>query len=270
MTTLKGAKMPFDDMVDHDDQYGEEEPEKLEPESGDPQDGDPTEPTGDELEPESGDPENPYDVQFRELGLDKQFQGGVPDALSRLPHMNKYQTHLAQENAELKRKLEETNRPEPRGNNEYDPEQFYQNPYPHLDGRYATVEQVRSLQGQLQADQDARARDGLNRFMQEHPDFNQVLPVMQQVLAMEPGYGQLRDPLPVLYREAKRVMGEQTKANINKTKDGISQDINKQKGRAVTEGGGTKPKQRKITPDDLYNMPLDELADYLGVDDKDE
>ena len=265
----------LNDLVDPNDQYTGEEEQPIEEPKGDV----PEEPQEEELEtpleeqPEGEVPQeqpqvDPVTARFKELGLDRQFPGGVDDMLNRMPYMNKWQTQLSQENADLKKKLEERQRTEQQ--QQYDPETFYQDPDSYLGQKYATKEEIAAMQNQMRSYQDQAFADRYNRFADSHTDFRQLEPVMQQILLDDPGYNNLRDPLSSLYNEAKRRTAHYAQAAVQATQEKVSAETSKEKVRASTEGSGAKPKSRKLNKDDLYKMSVPELEKLMGFSEEED
>lgn len=62
---------------------------------------------GTETKPEE--PADPYAARFKELGLDRQFKGGIDEMLRRVPDMNRELTRLQMERAEDRRQLADLN-----------------------------------------------------------------------------------------------------------------------------------------------------------------
>jgi len=215
---------------------------------------------------------NPYEQKFVEMGLDKQYKS-IDDMIDRIPFYNKYTTQVAQENAQLKRDLEErdrrmrdlqTRRDEP--DVEYDPNRFVERPHEYLDKRYPTRSEIAELQQRVQKAEEDRLAERVERFSEKHPDVAQLQPFMMQLYQQDPGYGYLRDPLTALYRAAKEYVDTQitpTKKAVESTNKIVR---NEEKERAKTTGTGTKPTStRGISPSDLTNKSIEELEKLFGI-----
>ncbi|MFA5382267.1 MAG: hypothetical protein WC356_03810 [Candidatus Micrarchaeia archaeon] len=215
---------------------------------------------------------NPYEQKFKELGLDKQYTS-IDDMIERIPFYNKYTTQVAQENAQLKRDLEErdkrmrdlqTRRDEP--DVEYDPNRFVERPHEYLDKRYPTRDEIAALQQRVQKSEEDRLAEKVERFSEKHPDVAQLQPFMMQLYQQDPGYGYLRDPLTALYRAAKEYVDTQitpTRRAVESTSKIVR---HAEKERAQTTGTGVKPTStRGVSPADLTNKSIEELEKMFGI-----
>jgi hypothetical protein len=186
---------------------GEEIPSDLEPET-DPDisqiiEDEPapkTDEPAEEQAPEgTGEPElSDHEKKFFELGLDKQFKGGLDEVLQRIPNMNKYISDLELRNKTL---LENQATPpaEPAKPELPSAEEFYEKP-------------IESIQKMLNAKVNEQL-SGINEkliqyeaknFENSVPDYKQMEPLMMDQLNLNPGLKQLgTDAFPILYKMAK-------------------------------------------------------------------
>lgn len=265
--------MPSNEFVDQFDMVEEDEPiEQAEPVTPEPEPkGDPdVVDDGQQEEPKEDSPEeqpvvNPYDQKFRERGLDRQFKS-LDDVLDRLPLMNKWQTELSQRNAELERKFQELNKPQPEP---YDPDAFIDNPDKYLEGKYSKAGDVEQLRQKVQYMELAQT---VNQFKSVHPDYDEVEPIMTQILQDDPGILQTRNPLEYLYVLARQRKPAGVTAAVEKTKGQIESQVAREKVSAeTTPSKPRKPKSTAISVQELQKMPLDELrARFADPGDKED
>ena len=218
-------------------------------------------------EPEPSKPEgteetvelNPIEKAFIERGLDKQFKGGLEEAIERIPDMNKYITTLEQQNALLRRIAEQpqAKAPEPTPEPQFEPDKFFENPYPALDGRYVRQDDVAAIRQELEA---MKAQT----FMQSKPDFQKMAPAMTEILAEHPNIQKLPtvEALSLLYDAAKARQIPAMVAEASKKSSATTGD----KQRAETDVKGTLTKKTTTrTLDDWVNMKPEEIEKEIGV-----
>jgi len=142
---------------------------------------------------------SPLEQKFYDLGLDKQFKGGLAEAIERLPNMNKYITDLeAQRNALQAQatRTPEPAKPEPQGPSnedwETDPIGTMRR---FVDSKLKTVDETVNR---------TVAQVKLDNFVASKPDFNDLRPLMAEKLQDNPQLGQLgTEAVPILYNLAK-------------------------------------------------------------------
>lgn len=144
---------------------------------------------------------SPLEQKFVDLGLDKQFKGGLAEAIERLPNMNKYITDLeAQRNA---LQAQATRTPEPAKPESQGPsDEDWENDPIGTMRRFAdsTLKTVGETVNQTVA------QVKLDNFIASKPDFNDLRPLMTEKLQENPQLGQLgTEAIPVLYQMAKAV-----------------------------------------------------------------
>ena len=219
---------------------------------------------------------HPYDAEYQRLGLDRQFPGGVVDALNRIPYMNKWQTQLSQEKARLEvekeRMAQQIAEIEAQKRNvpTTPDEKFWENPIPVLDQRYVTPDKLTEYEKKIQNLESRLELQRLNDFNREHPEMDKFIKdgTTARILEEEPGIMYLRDPLAEVYRRAKELTAPQTQAVVEKAKETINKNIEQQSLRATTSGTGRKPPvspaRKPLTQQELYSMPLEKLKEYYG------
>lgn len=264
----------LNDMIDPGNPYptGDlpDEPPKEEPKQEEPGQEpvvESQEPTGDEPAPDtSEETPNPYDQKFQDKGLNQQFQN-VGDMLDRVPYLNQYTTRVSQENADLKRQIEEFQKTPPVDRSITADDAFFADPTKQLDNRYLTTDAAQKIVQQMQTQEAKMMQMQVDAFKAQHDDFEQLRPLMLEIGQADPGYYQLNNPIGVLYEEAKRVSVARS-APIQAVAQGqANQSISQERLRATTTGTGNKPKSRNLTPQDMYDMPMDELEKHLGYSD---
>ena len=197
-TSLKGEIIPDDLKVKPADVIDEDEPSK--PVEAEPEPVQPPEGT-EEPSPEV----NPYDQKFQELGLDRQFPGGIADMLSRQRETNKYISDLeAQRNA--LRDQQATPKPEP-----------VQAPSDEdlVNSPVAVINQM--LESRIQTVQETvnQRLDNaqLERFVESKSDFHDMEPFMAEAFRDHPELIALgTKAVPVLYKMAKATQLSRAKA----------------------------------------------------------
>jgi hypothetical protein len=145
-----------------------------------------------EAPPDTEQERSEHEKRFYEMGLDKQFKGGMDEMLRRIPDMNSYITSLEKERNEYRRQLEGTPKEEPKAPS---PDDFYNDPVTAInrimDDKMSTVNsQIADMRVQT--------------FIASKPDYGEMEPLMLEQLQNNPGLRQLGiDAYPVLYQMAK-------------------------------------------------------------------
>ena len=209
-------------------QFVEEEPSKIE-------------------EPETVIPEtevahvSPFEQKFNELGLSRQFPGGIDEMLSKIPDMNRYITSLEGErNALRDRQAPEQPNPEPTT------EDIFDDPRNYI--KQAVAGEMETVNNKL-ADYEYKS------FVASKPDFAQMEPLMEEQLRNNPGLRTLRlDAMPILYRMAK---SEQV-LNAPPPAPAPAPTVNK-------DSAQISASKKVETNKDTSNMTMKELENHFGV-----
>lgn len=202
-----------------------------------------------DVPPEPAQEPTPYDklvAKFQELGLDRQFKGGIDEALDRLPNMNKYITDLEKERNQyrdhiLSKQEPPVEAPEP---------DFYDDPKSAIDARLA--QERTAWTTEIENMKIQNFRDG-------HKDYDELMPTMLEVGREYPGLINLKPS------EAVRLIYSLAKAKtIPKVVEQVRAQPDPSKAVSTTD---TKKKAPSYTAEDYTKMSVEELEKLFGVED---
>lgn len=245
---LKGEGAPPQETPANDD---------LETSVSQPQ-ADPSKPAESPTETEEKVDLTPYEKAFIEKGLDKQFKGGIEEAIERIPDMNRYITQLEQQNAEYRRWLAQQQvqpkSPEPE-HVEYEPDKFIENPFDTLDRRYARPDAIQALEAKIEGIE-------IRNFIQSKPDFDKVAPIMQSTIGEYPELLNMPRPqaLRILYEVAK---ARQIPSLVNEASKKAVVSTAQQRAETDVKGTVTK-KTSERSLEDWVKMKPDEIEKEIG------
>lgn len=210
----------------------------------------PDDPDGDEPgAPERTDDEsalNPVEQRFIELGLDKQFKGGLQEAIERLPDMNKYITSLEHERKVLR---EQTANPKEEPNKAPSQDDFYDDPVTAINGL---------LDSRFQEVNRKFDEMAVQSFVASKADYHDLEPVMMKQLEQNPGLSALGvNAIPILYQMAKGTQLAQVAA-----KAPTANAPNKASAETSVSKRATTPS--KDSPDYWQGKSLKEIEQELG------
>jgi hypothetical protein len=138
---------------------------------------------------------SPVEKRFLELGLDKQFKGGLSEAIERIPDMNRYINDLTHERKALKELREQQVTPQAKPAEAPSADDFYNDPINVLSK--VVDSRLESVNRQFE---EMRAES----FINSKSDFHAMEPLMEGLLQQNPGLKQLGvQALPILYQMAK-------------------------------------------------------------------
>lgn len=179
--TVKGEEVP-DDVTEVDEKIVDETKSSK-----------PGEPEGVTPETEEPKPLSPEEARFRELGLGKQYPGGIKQMIESQPRTNKY---IAEIEAERKRYREEMANREPEAQIEPPSrDDFFDDPM-------GTINRV--MDSKLDGVNEQFDNIRVEAFINSKQDYKQLEPMMIQQLEQNPALKTLgANAVPVLYQMAK-------------------------------------------------------------------
>jgi len=240
--TIKGEQQP--------EPKPEEQSEAAEPETGNEQE-----------TPEQEQPVvNPYEQEFKNAGLDKQF-GDLQGMIKAVPGLNQAYTQTRQELAEIRRQMAEMQRrpePEPAIN----PDEFIENPAKVMD-EYID----RKLSAKMKSVDERFELEEVKQFAASKPDIETLVPEMQRALDENPGLYNvpITERIRVLYTMAKASQIPVIVKDV--TQKAKSPVPDKSRAEAGTKGVG-KPKSTEKTFEDWESMTPEQIEKEIGVVDK--
>ena len=236
--SLRGEEVPddvlpepeTDNIVNEDPPPAEEPQEEAQPSTG-------------------GEAElSPFEKEFYEKGLDRQFPGGPSEMLQRVPEMNKYINDLTVERKKLKELQERPPAPEP--SQAPSPDDFYNDPIGTLD---KVVESRTSAFNRRFDEMEAKA------FVNSKSDYSDMEPLMEMQLQQNPGLQSLGiSALPILYKMAKSEQLSKVTAQPVPART-------PNKSSAETSVGKKSPPVNKSDPSYWIGKTPKEMEEELGV-----